>query len=91
MEKYFVYVLKSKSVDRFYTGFTENLSKRIKEHNYGKVKSTKAYLPYELVYYETFENKTEARKRELFFKTGIGRKIVKELITNFQRRGGRAV
>lgn len=75
---YHVYVLKSLERDRLCTGYTRSLENRIKEHNMGRVRSTKAYKPYKLLYSEKFENKTEARKREIFLKSGQGRKWLKE-------------
>ncbi len=49
----------------FYTGWTNDLTKRIAVHNQGKgSKYTKAHLPVALIYYETFETKEEAMKRE---------------------------
>ena len=47
-----VYVIKSLHSGRLYVGYTENIDNRIKEHNRGKVRSTKAYIPYYLVYKE---------------------------------------
>jgi putative endonuclease len=63
-----------------YTGWTNNLEKRIKDHNDGKgAKYTKARLPVELVYYETFETKEEAMSREYGIKQ-LSRKEKDELI-----------
>lgn len=60
----YVYILKC-SDDTLYTGWTNNLDKRIQVHNNGKgAKYTKMRLPVELQYYETFEDKREALKRE---------------------------
>jgi putative endonuclease len=60
----YVYILKCKD-DSLYTGWTNNLEKRFKAHSSGKgAKYTKARLPVELVYYEEFEDKIEAMKRE---------------------------
>ena len=73
---YTVYVLKSITFNKLYIGYTEDLEKRIKDHNKGKTKSIKAYLPYVLVYEEKYADKTEARKRELFLKTGKGREFL---------------
>ncbi len=75
-----VYVLRSEKNNRLYTGYTEDLEKRIKEHNSGKTRSTKANTPYSLVYKEEYCSKTEARKREIFLKTGQGRKFIKSTI-----------
>lgn len=75
--KYYAYVLKSKVDGRLYKGFTSNLDNRINEHNRGKTKSTKGYKPWELFYYEVFDSKEEAIKREKFFKSGAGREFLK--------------
>ena len=60
----YTYILKCKD-GSFYTGWTNNLEKRIKDHNAGKgAKYTKSRCPVELVYYETFDTKEEAMRRE---------------------------
>lgn len=64
----YTYILKCKD-GTFYTGWTNNLEKRLKDHNDGKgAKYTKARRPVELVYYETFEKKEEAMSREYAIK-----------------------
>ena len=68
-----VYVLKSKSDNKRYIGFTDNLSRRLTEHNSGKVASTKYRLPFKLIYTEQFEDKPSAMSRERFFKSHLGR------------------
>ena len=65
---YFVYIIKSLKYNRHYIGFTENLNERLRRHNKGDVKSTKFYGPWKLVYFEKFDNKKDARKREIFLK-----------------------
>ncbi|MFH1710105.1 MAG: GIY-YIG nuclease family protein [bacterium] len=77
-----VYTLKSSVNKRLYTGYTEDLEQRIISHNSGKVRSTKSYRPYTLVYKESYNNKMEARKRELFLKSGVGRQYLKTVITD---------
>ena len=62
---------------RLYKGQTNNLGNRIIEHNTGKTKSTKGYLPWELVYFESFKTREEAVLREKYFKTGSGREFLK--------------
>ena len=79
---YFVYILKSKDHNKYYTGQSKNLRKRIEEHNAGKTKSIKPYIPYELIYFETFDHRAEAVEREQYFKSGSGRAYVKEKIKN---------
>ena len=68
-----VYILKSNKDDKRYVGFTDNLDRRLSEHNSGKVKSTKYRKPLELIYYENFADKSDAMEREKFFKTHSGR------------------
>lgn len=64
----YVYILRCND-DSLYTGWTNNLEKRLKAHLSGKgAKYTKARLPVELVYYEEFEDKMEAMKREYAIK-----------------------
>lgn len=65
---YFTYILKC-SDDTLYTGYTNNIEKRIKMHNSGKgAKYTRGRTPVELVYYEVFDTKKEALKREYSIK-----------------------
>jgi putative endonuclease len=64
-----VYILKSTKDNKYYYGRTENISKRIKDHNAGKVRSTKGRRPLVLQYYEEFVSTQEARKRENYFKS----------------------
>ena len=61
---FFVYILKSKKDENLYIGYTNNLRKRLKEHNLGLVRSTKSRKPFYLVYYEAYSVKEEATKRE---------------------------
>lgn len=74
---YKVYCLRSLKNGNLYIGLTSNLERRINEHNSGKNKSTKAYIPYILLFYEVFETRIEARKREKYFKSGVGREYIK--------------
>ncbi len=65
---FYVYILKSKLKDYHYIGSTEDLKKRLSEHNQGKTKSIKHFIPFELKYYEAYGSKTLARKREIELK-----------------------
>ncbi|MEX0359610.1 MAG: GIY-YIG nuclease family protein [Allomuricauda sp.] len=69
--KWTVYILKC-SDGKFYTGFTNNLSRRLTEHNSGKVKSTKRRLPFALITYVVFTNKYKAIAFEKYLKSGSG-------------------
>lgn len=75
MTKYFyVYVLQSQKDKYFYTGYTNNLRRRIKEHNNGNVSSTKTRTPFELVYWEGCLNQQDATRREKYLKTAWGKR-----------------
>lgn len=73
---YFVYILKSKTKNWIYIGFTDNLIKRFKEHNNKFARSTKAYAPFTLIYYEAYANKTAAQKREIKLKNNSQQKEI---------------
>lgn len=74
---YYIYVLRSLKNKRFYTGSTEDLSRRLDEHNSGRSKATKYVRPFELIYQETFDSRSEALRREKELKTGKGREELK--------------
>jgi putative endonuclease len=61
---FYMYILKSVKSGRFYIGYTPDLARRLKEHNSGLVKSTKAYMPHSCVYYEAYRAKKDAVTRE---------------------------
>ena len=75
---YRTYILKSLKDSRYYYGHTADLNLRLKEHNNGKVRATKARRPFVIHYYETFATKSEAVKRELFFKSIDGYIFLKQ-------------
>ncbi len=77
MKKYFVYVIKS--VEGFhYTGMTEDLELRLKQHNDKSLSFwTKRGNDWKLIYVEVFDNKTDALKREKWLKSGAGREFLK--------------
>lgn len=80
VEQYFVYVIKSQKDGRLYKGMTSDLDRRIKEHNLGLNKSTKSYFPWVLVYFEQFETRKDARNREKYLKSGIGREYLNNIL-----------
>jgi putative endonuclease len=77
---YYVYIILSKTNGKLYKGFSSDLKRRIWEHNHGKVISTKAWLPWKLIYYEAFSDKTDALREELFLKSGKGKGRIKYLL-----------
>ncbi|MCH7771525.1 MAG: GIY-YIG nuclease family protein [Bacteroidetes bacterium] len=80
---FFVYILYSPSHNRTYTGQSDNLDNRLVYHNSGKVRSTKSYRPWVLIYQETFSSRAEAMKREKWFKSNIGRKKISEILNEY--------
>jgi putative endonuclease len=61
---FYVYVLKSLKDGNLYVGSTNNLERRLNEHNLGKVFSTKNRIPLEIIYYEAYKSEVDARTRE---------------------------
>ena len=76
---YFVYAIKSCDRNYIYVGITNNLSRRIEEHNKGYNKTTKAYRPFSLIYSEELNTREEARTREKYLKSGVGKEFLKSL------------
>ena len=76
---YYVYIIKSKKNDKLYKGFTNDLKRRVREHNSGKSKFTSINGPWELLYYEAFKDKVNAKREEKFLKSGKGRERIKYL------------
>ena len=74
---YYVYVLLSQKDSRFYTGSTSDLRRRIQQHNSGNVESTMNRRPLELVYYEACHNQDDAKAREMYLKSGMGKRYLK--------------
>ncbi len=77
---YSMYVLKSKSEKFQYEGQCKNIEKRLHEHNKGKVRSTKPYIPMELVHCEEFNTREEALRKEKYYKSSVGRRIIKKIL-----------
>ncbi len=73
-----VYILLSQKDQRTYVGYTDNFDRRFKQHNSGLVKSTKYRYPFKLLFKEEFKTSTDAKKRELYWKSGAGRRKLKE-------------
>lgn len=69
--------------NNFYTGFTENLKRRLNDHNQGKVESTKKRRPLELIYFEGCLNKSDAIEREKYLKTTYGKRYLRNRLKNY--------
>ncbi|RKQ50401.1 putative endonuclease [Roseivirga pacifica] len=76
----YVYVLRSEKDQTQYVGMSKEPERRLeKEHNVGKVKSTKSKMPWKIIYIEYYETREEARQREKYLKSAAGRRFRKNL------------
>ena len=82
---YFVYIIQSDLDQSYYIGFSENIENRLKEHNLGSTNYTSKKRPWSLVYFERFENKSDALKREIFLKKQKNKKFYQKLINTLDR------
>jgi len=71
-----VYALVNKE-NRIYVGMTKNLNKRLSDHNFGRVFSTKGFRPWKVLYYEECGDRRNSRMREKYLKSGIGKEFLK--------------
>jgi putative endonuclease len=76
---FFVYILESLKDGSYYKGYTENIEKRVEEHNLGKSKYTSSKTPWKLVYLREYASKTEALKEEKRLKK-LNKKSIQRLI-----------
>lgn len=77
---YFTYVLKSLKERKYYTGHTDNLEKRLHEHNSGKNYYTRRFAPWEIIYQEEQVDLLNSVKREKYFKSAAGRRWLKKQV-----------
>ena len=80
---FYTYVLLSDSDDNFYVGFTKDLKKRLDKHQQGSVTSTASRRPLRLIYYEACLNENDAVKREKYFKSGFGRRFLRNRLEKY--------
>ena len=73
-----VYAISSLKRNYIYVGLTSNLEKRVERHNAGREKTTKPYLPFKLIYTEVQPDRKSARKREKYWKSGIGKEKLRQ-------------
>ena len=76
-EWFYTYVLKSQKDRKLYTGVTNNLKRRVAQHNAGLVRSTKSRMPFELIYFEACLAKIDAYAREKYLKSGMGKRYLR--------------
>ncbi len=80
MDFSYVYILKSKTKNFLYVGFTTNLKRRFKEHNKKQELSTKYYAPFDLLFYEAYQNIKDAKRREKYLKTTKGKTTLRSML-----------
>ena len=83
---FYIYILQSQQDAKLYVGYTNDIRRRLKEHNSGKVTITKHRRPFKLIYLEGYLNQQDATSREKFFKTGWGRTYLKRVLKNYWLR-----
>ena len=83
---FYTYVLLSENDKDFYIGFTKDLKARLDQHQKGLVSSTVYRRPLKLIYYEACLNKNDAIKREKYFKTGFGRRFLRNRLETFMKQ-----
>ncbi len=79
-----LYILYSEKMDHFYVGYTNNIERRLKEHNTVRGKFTDRGIPWKLVYSENYETKQEAKNREAEIKAKKSRTYIQQLIAKTQ-------
>ena len=80
---FYTYVLKSEKSGQLYTGYTNDLRKRFNEHNSGRSVYTSKRGPYKLVYYEACNSKDDAKAREKYLKTAMGKRYIQNRLKRF--------
>ena len=75
---FYVYIIKSRDRNYIYIGITNNLDRRLSEHNKGQNKTTKPYKPFTLLYSKKFNTRQDARDKEKYFKSGAGREFIRQ-------------
>ena len=79
---FYVYVIRSVSSGKHYIGQTNNIRRRLDEHNFGKGRYTNNRGPWKVVYKEQFDTRSEAMRREKFLKSGKGRELMKGILAS---------
>ena len=87
---YYVYILESLKDGERYTGYTNNLKKRLEEHKKGLSFSTKFRLPFKLIYFEGCLNQKDAKRRENYLKTTQGRRFLGLRFSEYKRQNKKA-
>ncbi len=76
---HFVYAISSLKHNYIYVGLTKDIELRIKRHNDGRERTTKYYKPFKLIYSEVCNSRPDARVREKYWKSGIGKEKLRKI------------
>ena len=79
---YYVYLLRSGRINKIYTGYTNDLRKRIIDHKSKQVHTTARMGDVKLIFYEAFTDERDARRREKYLKTTKGKRAIKLMLKN---------
>ena len=80
---FYIYAISSLHRNYIYVGMTKNLEERVERHNSGRERTTKPYRPFRLIYTEEIDGeRAEARKREKYWKSGIGKEKLRMINDN---------
>lgn len=80
---FYVYTLRSIQQGSLYIGYTQDLKKRLEEHNKGLNTSTRPFSPWQLIYYEAGLSELDAKRREKYLKTSQGSRLLKRRIKEY--------
>lgn len=80
---YYVYTLQSLKDNELYVGYTDDLQRRFKEHNHKLNFSTKSGAPWKLIFYESYLNKEDAKRREKYLKISQGSRLLKRMLKEY--------
>lgn len=80
---HYVYVLRSAKDGNLYTGYTSDLRARLADHTAGKARTTRHRRPLHLIYYEAYLLPNDAKARELFLKSGSGKRFIRKQLSHY--------
>lgn len=80
---HYVYVIKSIGSNFTYVGYSTDLKRRLRNHNSKEERSTKAYAPFKLIFYEAYLNQKDALRREKYFKTTKGKTTLRSMLKEY--------
>ncbi|MEK6733358.1 MAG: GIY-YIG nuclease family protein [Candidatus Omnitrophota bacterium] len=80
---HYVYILQSQKYNFLYTGYTNNIKSRIIHHDKGFVSATRFRRPLKLIFYEAYVTKSDAIRREHYFKTAKGKAALKIMLKDY--------